>query len=483
MLVASSTLLAGAQYFTPQHRLSGIGADRAAITPAVVEERTERMIQSQTFVIMRHPEATAGAERVTGPGLTKIIGSAAKSSGLPASLISAVAYLESWGDAEAVSPAGPKGIMQFSEATARAAGLQVVRVTRYQTTKERRAVRTKSGKTMYRTVRRRIPYVVTVRDDRLTPERAVPATARYLARLQTKFGGLDWAIFAYHCGEGCVADLFPMAQAATGREQPTVAEMFFAAHPALHTQLYDAIRRQMQRDYSPTYWFRIQRAEQLLKLYQADPAAFRELAAEYRNPENPQRRADNRLMVWFKTADVDYRPARDFKAASDGALTRLLDDPMFFGVTPPSLPGTQELLQDSPSAIGSMLYIAFETRRLFEALKPKGERFVPLRMAKVASATDREAPESGEHSTGQVFAIDQSNLGRAERQCLNFTLEDLGWDGHVGFFQDAGDTLHIGAAPSSREFFAAVFQEALDAKLEAGASELPRRAPASESLR
>ncbi len=470
MFLAAGTL-AGAPYFTPQHRLPGIGADRAALTPAVVEERTERMIQSQTFVIMRHPQAVAGAERVTGPRLTKIFDSAAKSSGLPASLIVAVAYLESWGDPEAVSPAGPKGTMQFSEATARAAGLQVVRATRYQIVKERRAVRTKRGKTVYRMVRRKIPYTVTVRDDRLNPERAVPAAARYLARLRTKFGGLDWAIFAYHCGEGCVADMLEMTQAATRRQQPTVAEMFFAANPAIHTELYDAIRREMQRDFSPTYWFRIQRAEQLLKLYRADRAAFEELAGEYSNPVNPARRADNRLMVWFKSGNVDYRPASDAKAPDEGALAGLLDDPAFFGVTP--VTAERAALRDAPPAIGTMLYIAFETRRLFEALKPYGERFVPLRIAL----------DPGERSSGQIFSIDQSNLSRAERQCLNFTLDDLGWDGHVGFFQASGDTLHVGASPASRDFFAAVFQEALDAKLEAGASELPRRAPASESLR
>ena len=47
-----------------------------------------------------------------------------------------------------------------------------------------------------------------------------------------------------------------MAQAALGRKaQPTVAGMFFAASPAFHRDLYEAIQRHMQRDYSPTYWF------------------------------------------------------------------------------------------------------------------------------------------------------------------------------------------------------------------------------------
>jgi hypothetical protein len=43
---------------------------------------------------------------------------------------------------------------------------------------------------------------------------------------------------------------------------------------------------------------------------------------------------------------------------------------------------------------------------------------------------------------------------------LNFVLDDMGWDGYLGFIQVTGDTLHIGCAPSSRDFFAKIYQEA-----------------------
>ena len=152
-------------------------------------------------------------------------------------------------------------------------------------------------------------------------------------------------------------------------------------------------------------------------------------------------------------------------------LAQVLDDPKFFGFSLPEMaegPNRDLYLQDSPAAIGTLLYIAFETRRLFEELKPKGERFVPLQVAELVSTTDRPAeagtllvdPEFPEHSTGQVFDIDRSNLPRGERECLNFTLDDMGWDGYLGFIQVTGDTVHIGCSPSSRDFFAAVFEEA-----------------------
>jgi hypothetical protein len=474
-LFSGSLLVAAVEYFTPQHQLLGIGVGRSAMTPELLAARADRMIQSQTFTIMREPQAAAGAERITGARLAPIFRRAADESGWPASLISAVAYLESWGDASAASPAGPRGIMQFSEATARAAGLRIVRVTRFQVTTSHQLVRRRSshkpGRSVYRTVLHKTPYTVAISDDRMKPERAVPAAARYLARMETKFGGRDWAIFAYHCGEGCVSDLLPLTEAAVHHKQPSVAEMFFAANPAHHPELYQALQREMQRDYSPTYWFRIKRAEQLLALYQEDPAAFRELAEEYQNPIHPKRRAADRLMVWLKSHDIFYRSPDDLRLASGKGLARVLDNPKFFGFSLPEMaegPNRDLYLQDSPAAIGTLLYVAFETRRLFEELNPKGERFTPLQVAELVGTTDRPSeagtllvdPEFPEHSTGQVFDIDRSNLPRGERECLNFTLDDMGWDGYLGFIQVTGDTVHVGCSPSSREFFASVFEEA-----------------------
>jgi Transglycosylase SLT domain len=364
--------------------------------------------------------------------------------------------------------------MQFSEATARAAGLRVVRLTKFKVTTERKITGKKAGKPVYKVVRHRTPYTVTVRDDRMNPEQAVPAAANYLARLENKFGRRDWAIFAYHCGEGCVAEMIPLAEAALGHKtQPSVAGMFFAASPAFHRELYEAIQRHMQRDYSPTYWFRIQRAEQLLNLYQTDRATFRELAEQYRNPNNPERRANNRLVIWLKSNDVFYKSLEDLKTASGKGLEKAFDDPQFFGFALPKLsgdPATQELyLQNSPAAIGALLYIAYETRRLFDKHKPKGEHFVPLQVAEFVGTTEHPSeggsllvdPEFPEHSTGQVFDIDRGTLPPGERECLNFVLDDLGWDGYLGFMQVSGDTLHIGPAPSAREFFSTVFEEAM----------------------
>ena len=122
----------GPDHFAPSQRVSGIGISRDDISDALLEVRTERMIESQTFSIMREAQAVPGAKRVTGnPKLQALFRSASSASGVPASVIEAICYLESWGDPKAQSITGPKGIMQISGATASSMGLRVTYATRY----------------------------------------------------------------------------------------------------------------------------------------------------------------------------------------------------------------------------------------------------------------------------------------------------------------------------------------------------------------
>src|SRR3984893_15990862 len=153
LYLATMSVSGSADYFAPRHRVSGIGVDRDHISSDLLDVRTDRMIESQTFSILRDPQAVTGAKRITGSArLQALLRAAGARSGLPPSLIEAIAYLESWGDPKAESPAGPRGIMQISAATARMMGLKVTLVTEYKGTRETVALRTASGATRYRTV-------------------------------------------------------------------------------------------------------------------------------------------------------------------------------------------------------------------------------------------------------------------------------------------------------------------------------------------
>jgi hypothetical protein len=461
------------QFFEPSHRLSGIGVDRAELSDAVIAKRTELMIESQTFGIMRDPRVLAGVQRVTTPKLQKVFAEAARQSGLTPSLIAAEAFLESFGDPNAQSPSGPRGIMQFSQATARAAGLKVVMATRYRTVSERKKVKV-NGRMVAKTVSHKTPYEVLVRDDRLDPELAVPAAANYLARMQTKYGGIDLAIFAYHCGEGCVADFISLArQSADFKKQPiTVSRLFFTASPVRNVDIYQRIKEHMLRDYSPTYYFRVRRAEELISLYKQDPDTFKDLLENYKNPGDATKRANDRLTVWLKPQDVVYKSCEDLRREEGKGLAKVDSRPAFLGfqlrTEGPGSIGSWDLKnrkyyqQASPAAIGTLAYISFETRRLFEAMKTKGEKFEPLEVTALVRTLDMTQGELSAHCTGQVFDIAYADLPPHEKEALDFILEDLGWDGYLGFVQEMTGTMHIGCSPSSRDFFNSVYHEMIE---------------------
>src|SRR5260370_7312393 len=225
----------GGDHFTPTSRVSGIGISRDDISDDLLDVRTDRMIESPTFASLGERQALRGARRVTGNAKWEgLFRSAAAASGRPASVIEAICHLESWGDPKAQSITGPRGIMQISGATAVSMGLKVAYATRYKTTREKVPVKAKGkSKTTYKTVSRKMPYKVLVRDDRILPERAIPAAAHYLAGMERKFGGRDWAIFAYHCGQGCVGMLQEITR--HPRRLPaarmTVARLFLASRP------------------------------------------------------------------------------------------------------------------------------------------------------------------------------------------------------------------------------------------------------------
>jgi hypothetical protein len=149
-------------------------------------------------------------------------------------------------------------------------------------------------------------------------------------------------------------------------------------------------------------------------------------------------------------------------------LTRALDRPDYLGYTlriVPDVPADMETFsQASSSALGALAYISFETRRLFEEMKSH-ENFRPLPISSLVEteefARQMNQHEGLAHTSGQVFDIDYAGLPPAELECLRFVLDDLGWDGYLGFVEDGKESLHIGCSPASRDFFTSVFQESV----------------------
>ena len=94
-------------------------------------------------------------------------------------------------------------------------------------------------------------------------------------------------------------------------------------------------------------------------------------------------------------------------------------------------------------------------------MNPHSETFRPLEVTALVQPEEYARQHRGlMHCSGQVFDIDYSGLPPGELECLRFVLNDLGWDGYLGFVEEGRDNLHIGCSPTARDFFATVFGEA-----------------------
>jgi hypothetical protein len=224
------------------------------------------------------------------------------------------------------------------------------------------------------------------------------------------------------------------------------------------------------------------RAQQLLQLWRDDPRGFRSLAEDYRSQLAPAPRAPHRLSVWLKTSDLVYRTCEDMISGQNGRLATALDNPALFGYTLRKT-GTnaigwadrerqQYYLQASPSALGALTYISYETRRLFDEMKPARETWEPLEVTSLVEPMDYRSRLGGAadqteflaHCSGQFFDISTAGLPAGEREALRFVLDDMGWDGYLGFIEERASRVHIGPAPTAREFFAKIFDEALQTR-------------------
>jgi soluble lytic murein transglycosylase-like protein len=117
--------------------------------------------------VQPRPRDTAGVARIQA--LAPLMAEVARRHDIDPLLLHAVAHIESRHQAQAISPAGARGLMQVMPATGRSVGVA----------EADRAL--------------------------LTPEANLEASARYLKRLQARFGNdLSLVLAAYNAGEGAV---------------------------------------------------------------------------------------------------------------------------------------------------------------------------------------------------------------------------------------------------------------------------------------
>jgi hypothetical protein len=134
-------------------------------------------------------------------------------------------------------------------------------------------------------------------DERYDPAKAIAAQTRYLVRLTHRYGRVDWALQAYHGGEGGVANtvgrylgdqrrLFTCTEGAirgtlasrggtVTRTRPmlTYTDLYFGATPRSHPDAFGYLYG--RSDDHRYYWWKVLMAERAIALYRRDPKEFR----------------------------------------------------------------------------------------------------------------------------------------------------------------------------------------------------------------
>ena len=278
-------------------------------------------------------------------------------------------------------------------------------------------------------------------DERFDPAKSVRVQTRYLLRLTRRYGGVDWALQAYHGGEGGVSRTvglyarshgpYQLASRGAGSRSnmPAYSDLYKrvtpTAAPAAFAYLYG------RSDDHRNYWWKVLMAEQALTLYHRDPEEFK--------------RQWQSLKPGYST-DVVYYPEPEPLQFQDGASLRAAHRSGEIVPLPPTAPtlglktdvatldpASAPLLKGlRPEAMGALLKLA----RLYRSHGGK-DALVLTGMARTAGyqalwdakyprkPLPADVPRDPEyHTTGLVFDIKRPQRDW-DRKVLEYALGAL----------------------------------------------------------
>jgi hypothetical protein len=393
---------------------SGLGSDRISLTVEQVKARSERLQASTTYSLLRFPEALRAPARILSPGTWRIIERAAREYDLDPMLLAGMIFIESYGDPLAKSPTGPAGIAQLTRASARELGL---------TTNKRIKVSAPGKKARYKTL-----------DERYVPERAIMAMARRVSNRRAWLGGkIDFAVAEYHMGAGRMAALLSAYFGRTVKVSDVTSEMretglsypdlFWINTPYFRPAVYAMLDDLNRVDYSPTYYFRVRQAMELLEMYRQSPSEYARMASAYQGQPNWQ-------STFITDADMPVTPVRSVAELQQEMGDRFVLLPEIastFGVRAGA--SDRSSMAAERSTIGSAFFIAHQLKRL------QGERYSGF---EIDGMLTHEGAEEGlrVHSLGWAFDVPTGSLSKADQRDLKFILTDLRRAGLLAYVEE-----------------------------------------------
>jgi hypothetical protein len=450
---------------------------RAADVLAYDEEQDEELEQAAAFGLS-HPlyEKSPGGVFVAArrtQAFRRLVEDAVEGSSFDADLVEAIVFLESGGRPDVIAgddPARASGLTQILAETAENfLGMDVdLEESRRLTVRiagaERRGQVASAER--LREQRRRI-------DARFDPEQALAGTIRYLTTARERLGRDDLAVVSYHMGIGNLSSVL-RAYAGEGAdlEIPELVEehdlswvrVFFDTTP----ESRPAARRLLSRlgDDSPTYYWRVLAAAEIMRLYRDDPDRLQELDLLHRAKGS----AEEALHPPIETERF-ADPTDLAEAWEDGLLHPVPNEPERLGFAVDRTMGelAQQLGQSRDlyrglraEALATLVYMAARVRELSGATQPlavtstvRDDAYQGLLRAENAEATSGYSL----HTTGYAFDIRRRYESGSQAQAFQFVLDRLTAHGLIAWVREPA-AIHVTVSRDAERLVPALLEPA-----------------------
>ena len=391
-----------------------------------------------------------------------LVEQAVADSGFDADLVEAIVFLESGGRPDVIAgddPVAASGLTQILAETAQSFLGMSVDLSRSRALTVRIAGAVQRGNVAQaerlRARRRAI-------DARFDPEQALAGTIRYLSRARERLGRDDLAVVSYHMGIGNLTNVLrAYARADPDTAVPDLVEeqdlswvrVFFDTAPDRSSAAHELLSR--LGDDSPTYYWRVLAAQEIMRLYRDDPERLQELdllhgskgsAEEVLHPPSGTQRfpdAADLERAW-ETHDLQPLP-------SDSGLGFAVDRTM--GELAPQLGQPRELYRGlRAEALALLVYMAGRVQALSGATEPlevtstvRGDAYQQL----LRVGNPEAAHGYSLHTTGYAFDIRRRYESGAQAQAFQFELDDLTARGLIAWVREPA-AIHVTVGPEAK---------------------------------
>jgi hypothetical protein len=388
-----------------------------------------------------------------------LVDDAASGTGFDADLIEAIVFLESGGRPDVIAgddPVNASGLTQILAETGRNfLGMPVdLDLSRGLTAQIAGAVRRGNLARAERLRERRREI-----DARFDPQQALAGTIRYLTTARERLGRDDLAVVSYHMGIGNLTNvLLAYAAAEPDTDVPDLVDendlswvrVFFDTAPDRNGEAHRLLTR--LGDDSPTYYWRVLAAREIMRLYRDDPDRLQELdllhaakasAEEAMHPPSETERFADTVDLQRAWDDHTLQPLPSDPARLGFAVDRTM------GELAPRLGQPRELYRGlRAEALALLMYMAGRVKELSNASEPlqvtstvRDDAYQQLLRDGNPEATHGYSL----HTTGYAFDIERRYESGEQAQAFQFLLDDLTARGLIAWIREPS-AIHVTVA-------------------------------------